>query len=82
MFTTTLVTLAAAAALNAHPVPANTQTAAKTGSTPAVTAISVPARPSGPRGAHIPGTFTVSADQDPLEGLHALVPARSGDGGG
>jgi hypothetical protein len=27
-------------------------------------------------------TVTVAADRDPLEGLHALFPALSGDGGG
>lgn len=82
MFTTTLVTLAAAAALNAQGVsaPAASQTTINVAS-PQVTAVSTaPAKPAG-TGVRIPGTFDVSADpQDLLDGVHALYLVRSGDG--
>ena len=94
MFTATLTTLAAVAALNAQVVTASTPSAANAVSAPAattvtapavsapaVTAISVRSQSAAPRGVRIPGTFTVVADQNPLEGLEALYVVRSGDGG-
>ncbi|MDB5072245.1 MAG: hypothetical protein JWM87_3356 [Candidatus Eremiobacteraeota bacterium] len=88
MFTATLTTLAAVAALNAQVVTASTPSAANAVSAPAaavnapaVTAVSVRSQSAAPRGVRIPGTFTVVADQNPLEGLEALYVVRSGDGG-
>lgn len=92
MFTATLTTLAAVAALNAQVVTANTTAAANAVSapaaaitapavtTPAVNAVAVRSN-TAPRGVRIPGTFTVVADQNPLEGLEALYVTRTGDGG-
>jgi hypothetical protein len=94
MFTATLTTLAAVAALNAQVVtastpsaanavsaPAATTVAAPAVSAPAVTAVSARSNSAGPRGVRIPGTFTVVGDQNPLEGIEALYVVRSGDGG-
>ena len=94
MFTATLTTLAAVAALNAQVVTASTPSAANAVSAPAATTVSAPAvsapavtavavrsNSAAPRGVRIPGTFTVVADQTPLEGLEALYVVRSGDGG-
>lgn len=80
MFTATLTTLAAAAALNAQVVTANAPAAPNTVSAPAVTAVATSAKTEKRHGARIPGTFTVAADQDPLEGVQALYVVRSGDG--
>jgi hypothetical protein len=85
MFTATLTTLAAAAALSAQTVTANgpasptTVVAPAAVSAPATTAISTPAKPAPRPAVRIPGTFDVSPDQDPLEGLHALYIVRAGD---
>jgi hypothetical protein len=94
MFTATLTTLAAAAALNAQVVTASTTSTANAVSTPAATVVTAPAvtapavtavtvrsNSAAPRGVRIPGTFAVVADQNPLEGLEALYVVRSGDGG-
>jgi hypothetical protein len=88
MFTATLTTLAAVAALNAQVVTASTPSAANAVSAPAATTVTAPAVTAvasrsistPPRGVRIPGTFTVAADQNPLEGLEALYVVRSGDG--
>jgi hypothetical protein len=79
MLSTTLTTLAAAAALHAQTIAADAPAAAKTVSAP-VTAIAQPAKTDDRRGARIPGTFTVTNDQDWLEGVHALYVVRTGDG--
>ncbi|MEA2720639.1 MAG: hypothetical protein QOJ39_2503 [Candidatus Eremiobacteraeota bacterium] len=94
MFTATITTLAAVAALNAQAVTASTPSAANAVSAPAATVVSAPAltapgvnavsvrsNSTTPRGVRIPGTFAVVADQNPLEGLEALYAVRSGDGG-
>ena len=85
MFTATLTTLAAVAALSAQTVTANgpatptTIAAPVAVSAPATAAISMPAKPAPRRGVRIPGTFDVSPEQDLLEGLHALYVVRAGD---
>lgn len=93
MFTATLTTLAAVAALNAQVVTASTPSSANAVSAPAATVVTAPAvtapvvaavavrSNSAPRGVRIPGTFVVVADQNPLEGLDALYVMRTGDGG-
>jgi hypothetical protein len=79
MLTTTLTTLAAAAALHAQVIAADVPAAANTVSAP-VTAIAQPAKTDNRRGARIPGTFDVTNKEDLLEGVHALYVVRTGDG--
>ncbi|HEX3465815.1 MAG TPA: hypothetical protein VHS78_17330 [Candidatus Elarobacter sp.] len=80
MLTETLTTLAAAAALHAQVVSATVPATPNTVSAPTVTAIAQPAKTDNRRGVRIPGTFTVAADQDSLEGVQSLYVVRSGDG--
>jgi hypothetical protein len=80
MLTETLTTLAAAAALHAQTVSANVPAAPNTVSAPAVTAVATQAKTEKRHGARIPGTFTVAADQDALEGVQVLYVVRTGDG--
>ena len=79
MFTATLTTLAAAAALSAQTVTANTQVSPNTVSAATTTAITAPAKPSRRPAVRIPGTFDVVAGQDALEGVTALYVVHTGD---
>ncbi len=80
MFTTTLTTLAAVAALHSQTIAdAVTIPTASAVSAPEVTAVSTGPKASAHR-VRIPGTFALAPDADVLDGIGALYAVRSGDG--
>jgi hypothetical protein len=81
MFTATLSTIAAVAALSTQTVnPSTPATVAAATPSAEVTAVSTVAAPQQRARVRIPGTFNVGPDDDILDGVRALYVVRSGDG--